>query len=108
MDPSTLIFILFINKRKLFKKSESKIGSKFHFYFNSIVIIEEEFEPRISLLKIPGCYGTIRIFYRINTGYASNGNMLWGGGPAYGVKSIRSKKKYLNINLMSNIPNPIN
>ncbi|CAJ1978174.1 unnamed protein product [Sphenostylis stenocarpa] len=25
------------------------------------------------------------------------GNMLWGGGPAYGVKSIRSKKKYLNL-----------
>ena len=37
--------------------------------------------------------------------------MLWGGGPAYGVKSIRSKNKYLNINLidlMSIIPNPIN
>ena len=44
-------------------------------------------------------------------GYAFGGNMLWGGGPAYGVKSIRSKKKYLNINLidlMSIIPNPIN
>ena len=47
-------------------------------------------------------------------GYASGGNMLWGGGPAYGVKSIRSKKKYLNINLIdiidfiSIIPNPIN
>ncbi|CAL9028398.1 unnamed protein product [Prunus brigantina] len=26
--------------------------------------------------------------------------MLWGGGPAYGVKSILSKKKYLNINLI--------
>lgn len=45
---------------------------------------------------------------------ASGGNMLWGGGPAYGVKSIRSKKKYLNINLIdiidfiSIIPNPIN
>ncbi|KAM6550227.1 hypothetical protein CsatB_000035 [Cannabis sativa] len=40
--------------------------------------------------------------------------MLWGGGPTYGVKSIRSKKKYLNINLIdiidfiSIIPNPIN
>ncbi|XP_047314067.1 protein Ycf2-like [Impatiens glandulifera] len=37
--------------------------------------------------------------------------MLLGGGPAYGVKSIRSKKKYLNINLIdliSIIPNPIN
>ncbi|KAJ9545708.1 hypothetical protein OSB04_025415 [Centaurea solstitialis] len=39
---------------------------------------------------------------------------LLGGGPAYGVKSIRSKKKYLNINLIdiidliSIIPNPIN
>ncbi|CAK9173705.1 unnamed protein product [Ilex paraguariensis] len=32
-------------------------------------------------------------------GSASGGNMLLGGGPAYGVKSIRSKKKYLNINL---------
>nr|YP_010242967.1 Ycf2 [Impatiens walleriana]QTJ26100.1 Ycf2 [Impatiens walleriana] len=44
-------------------------------------------------------------------GYASGGNMLLGGGPAYGVKSIRSKKKYLNINLIdliSIIPNPIN
>ncbi|KAI9086313.1 hypothetical protein K1719_031767 [Acacia pycnantha] len=35
--------------------------------------------------------------------------MLWGGGPAYGVKSIRSKKKYGNfIDLISIIPNPIN
>nr|UEV85713.1 hypothetical protein RF2 [Eschscholzia californica]UEV85732.1 hypothetical chloroplast RF2 [Eschscholzia californica] len=47
-------------------------------------------------------------------GSASGGNMLLGGGPAYGVKSIRSKKKYLNINLLdiidliSIIPNPIN
>nr|ATL60156.1 Ycf2 [Sipanea sp. Rova et al. 1981] len=41
-------------------------------------------------------------------GSASGGNML---GPAYGVKSIRSKKKYLNINLIDIvdlIPNPIN
>ncbi|KAK4487779.1 hypothetical protein RD792_005535 [Penstemon davidsonii] len=39
---------------------------------------------------------------------ASGGNIL---GPAYGVKSIRSKKKYLNINLIDIIdliPNPIN
>nr|YP_010575694.1 Ycf2 protein [Xylanche himalaica]YP_010575702.1 Ycf2 protein [Xylanche himalaica]UZN42927.1 Ycf2 protein [Xylanche himalaica]UZN42935.1 Ycf2 protein [Xylanche himalaica] len=39
---------------------------------------------------------------------ASGGNML---GPAYGVKSIRSKNKYLNINLINIIdliPNPIN
>nr|KJB71417.1 hypothetical protein B456_011G122200 [Gossypium raimondii] len=44
-------------------------------------------------------------------GSAFGGNMLWGGGLAYGVKSIRSKKKYLNINLIdliSIIPNPIN
>nr|YP_010375468.1 hypothetical protein RF2 [Pontederia africana]YP_010375486.1 hypothetical protein RF2 [Pontederia africana]QXU59333.1 hypothetical protein RF2 [Pontederia africana]QXU59353.1 hypothetical protein RF2 [Pontederia africana] len=44
-------------------------------------------------------------------GSASGGNMLLGGGSAYGVKSIRSKKKYLNINLIdliSIIPNPIN
>nr|UEE84023.1 Ycf2 [Paris guizhouensis]UEE84109.1 Ycf2 [Paris axialis]UEE85047.1 Ycf2 [Paris vaniotii]UEE85305.1 Ycf2 [Paris variabilis]UEE85907.1 Ycf2 [Paris lihengiana]WRK69070.1 hypothetical protein RF2 [Paris sp. SP-2023a] len=44
-------------------------------------------------------------------GSASGGNMLLVGGPAYGVKSIRSKKKYLNINLIdliSIIPNPIN
>nr|YP_010724913.1 Ycf2 protein [Watsonia pillansii]YP_010724931.1 Ycf2 protein [Watsonia pillansii]WDW32126.1 Ycf2 protein [Watsonia pillansii]WDW32144.1 Ycf2 protein [Watsonia pillansii] len=44
-------------------------------------------------------------------GSASGGNMLLGGGPAYGVKSIRSKKKYWNINLIdliSIIPNPIN
>ncbi|KAG5630799.1 hypothetical protein H5410_002516 [Solanum commersonii] len=41
-------------------------------------------------------------------GSASGGNML---GPAYGVKSIRSKKKYWNINLIEIIdliPNPIN
>lgn len=25
---------------------------------------------------------------------ASGGNLLWGGGPAYGVKSIHSKKKF--------------
>nr|QGT34098.1 hypothetical protein RF2 [Chamaesium wolffianum]QGT34115.1 hypothetical protein RF2 [Chamaesium wolffianum] len=47
-------------------------------------------------------------------GSASGGNMLLGGDPAYGVKSIRSKKKDLNINLIaiidliSIIPNPIN
>nr|YP_009861543.1 hypothetical protein RF2 [Mirabilis himalaica]YP_009861561.1 hypothetical protein RF2 [Mirabilis himalaica]QKN19440.1 hypothetical protein RF2 [Mirabilis himalaica]QKN19458.1 hypothetical protein RF2 [Mirabilis himalaica]QKX48349.1 Ycf2 [Mirabilis himalaica]QKX48367.1 Ycf2 [Mirabilis himalaica] len=44
-------------------------------------------------------------------GSASGGNMLLGGSPAFGVKSIRSKKKYLNINLIdliSIIPNPIN
>ncbi|KAL7217163.1 hypothetical protein ACSBR1_028965 [Camellia fascicularis] len=47
-------------------------------------------------------------------GSASSGNMLLGGGPAYRVKSIHSKKKYLNINLIniidliSIIPNPIN
>src|SRR5690606_16297963 len=44
----------------------------------------------------------------------SGGNMLWGGDPAYGGKSIRSKKKDLKINfidiidLISIIPNPIN
>ncbi|KAH0849726.1 LOW QUALITY PROTEIN: hypothetical protein HID58_096140, partial [Brassica napus] len=44
----------------------------------------------------------------------SGGNMLWGGDPAYGVKSIRSKKTDLKINfidiidLISIIPNPIN
>ncbi|KAL8482715.1 hypothetical protein ACS0TY_025672 [Phlomoides rotata] len=36
---------------------------------------------------------------------ASGGNMP---SPAYGVKSIRSKKKYLSINLIDLIPNPIN
>nr|WIW75659.1 hypothetical protein RF2 [Hygrophila sp.] len=36
---------------------------------------------------------------------ASGGNIL---GPAFVVKSIRSKKKYLNINLIDLIPNPIN
>nr|UBD07900.1 hypothetical chloroplast RF21 [Primula sikkimensis]UBD07917.1 hypothetical chloroplast RF21 [Primula sikkimensis]USN91598.1 Ycf2 protein [Primula sikkimensis]USN91616.1 Ycf2 protein [Primula sikkimensis] len=47
-------------------------------------------------------------------GSAYGGNMLLGGGPLYGVNSIRSKKKYLNINLIdiidliSIIPNPIN
>ncbi|CAN6462594.1 unnamed protein product [Victoria cruziana] len=45
---------------------------------------------------------------------ASGGNMLLSSGPTYGVKSIRSKKKDLNINLIdiiyliSIIPNPIN
>ena len=33
-------------------------------------------------------------------GSASGSNMLLGGGPAYEVKSIHSKKKYLNINLI--------
>nr|YP_010640206.1 hypothetical chloroplast RF21 [Saxifraga lychnitis]YP_010640223.1 hypothetical chloroplast RF21 [Saxifraga lychnitis]WBQ53103.1 hypothetical chloroplast RF21 [Saxifraga lychnitis]WBQ53120.1 hypothetical chloroplast RF21 [Saxifraga lychnitis] len=44
-------------------------------------------------------------------GSVSGVNMLLGGGPAYGVKSIRSKKKYWNLNLIdliSIIPNPIN
>nr|YP_010285111.1 hypothetical chloroplast RF21 [Silene melanantha]YP_010285128.1 hypothetical chloroplast RF21 [Silene melanantha]UKQ57610.1 hypothetical chloroplast RF21 [Silene melanantha]UKQ57611.1 hypothetical chloroplast RF21 [Silene melanantha]UKQ57692.1 hypothetical protein RF2 [Silene melanantha]UKQ57693.1 hypothetical protein RF2 [Silene melanantha]UKQ57774.1 hypothetical chloroplast RF21 [Silene melanantha] len=44
-------------------------------------------------------------------GSASGGNMPLGGGPAYGVKSIRSNKKDFNINLIdliSIIPNPIN
>nr|WCQ78592.1 hypothetical chloroplast RF21 [Galeola lindleyana]WCQ78594.1 hypothetical chloroplast RF21 [Galeola lindleyana] len=38
-------------------------------------------------------------------------NMLLGGGPAYGVKSMRSHNKYWKINLIdlvSIIPNPIN
>ena len=37
--------------------------------------------------------------------------MILGGGPTYGDKSIHSKKKYLNINLIdliNIIPNPIN
>ncbi|MBA0642336.1 hypothetical protein Goklo_026740, partial [Gossypium klotzschianum] len=47
-------------------------------------------------------------------GSAFGCNMLWGVHLAYGVKSIRSRKKYLNINLndiidvISIIPNPIN
>nr|YP_010313544.1 Ycf2 protein [Primula palinuri]YP_010313566.1 Ycf2 protein [Primula palinuri]UNA62579.1 Ycf2 protein [Primula palinuri]UNA62601.1 Ycf2 protein [Primula palinuri] len=47
-------------------------------------------------------------------GSAYGGNMLLGGGPPYGVNSIRSKNKYWNINLIdiidliSIIPNPIN
>nr|YP_010464908.1 hypothetical protein RF2 [Amaranthus blitoides]YP_010464926.1 hypothetical protein RF2 [Amaranthus blitoides]UUL95305.1 hypothetical protein RF2 [Amaranthus blitoides]UUL95306.1 hypothetical protein RF2 [Amaranthus blitoides] len=47
-------------------------------------------------------------------GSVSGDNMLLGSGPAYGFKSIRSKKQYLNINLIdiidliSIIPNPIN
>ncbi|EEF39133.1 conserved hypothetical protein [Ricinus communis] len=53
----------------------------------------------------------LRDFLEEMQGSAFGGNMLWGGGPAYGVKSIRSKKKFLNINLIdliSIIPNPIN
>uniref|UniRef100_A0A6N2KJ72 Protein Ycf2 n=1 Tax=Salix viminalis TaxID=40686 RepID=A0A6N2KJ72_SALVM len=83
--------------------------------------LQTEFE-KVKSLMIPSymielrklldsCSGTIRRFARRNTGSASGGNMLWGGGPAYGVKSIRSKKKFLNINLIdliSIIPNPIN
>ncbi|KAH0709140.1 hypothetical protein KY284_010567 [Solanum tuberosum] len=38
-------------------------------------------------------------------GFSSGSNML---GPTYGVKSIRSKKKDWNINLIDLIPNPIN
>ncbi|KAL4201739.1 hypothetical protein AMTRI_Chr02g260130 [Amborella trichopoda] len=47
-------------------------------------------------------------------GSDSGGNMLLGGGTAYDVQSIRSKKKDLNINLIDIIdlicliPNPIN
>nr|WCR63274.1 hypothetical chloroplast RF21 [Trigonella foenum-graecum] len=48
-------------------------------------------------------------FIEERRGSASSGNTLRDGGPAYGVKSIRSKKKYLNlIDLISIIPNPIN
>uniref|UniRef100_UPI0030DE5A10 hypothetical chloroplast RF21 n=1 Tax=Herniaria glabra TaxID=115624 RepID=UPI0030DE5A10 len=43
---------------------------------------------------------------------SGGGNMLLDGGPAYGGKSIRSKKNYFNlidiIDLISIIPNPIN
>nr|QPC56541.1 Ycf2 [Schisandra sphenanthera] len=44
-------------------------------------------------------------------GSVSGGNMLLGGGPAYGIKSILFKKKDLNINFIdtiSIISNPIN
>ncbi|DAD49481.1 TPA_asm: hypothetical protein HUJ06_032082 [Nelumbo nucifera] len=61
--------------------------------------------------SLSSCSGTIRRFSRRNTGFCFWRNMLLAGGPAYGVKSIRSKKKYLNINLIdliSIIPNPIN
>nr|YP_009767463.1 Ycf2 [Hedysarum semenovii]QIS98081.1 Ycf2 [Hedysarum semenovii]UWV18546.1 Ycf2 [Hedysarum semenovii] len=48
-------------------------------------------------------------FLEERRGSASGGNMLWGGGPAYGVKSIHSQKKGFNlIDLISIIPNPIN
>nr|QPF16914.1 Ycf2 protein [Onobrychis viciifolia] len=48
-------------------------------------------------------------FLEERLGSASGDNMLWGGGPAYGVKSIHSKKKGFNlIDLISIIPNPIN
>nr|AZM32167.1 hypothetical chloroplast RF21 [Nepenthes mirabilis]AZM32183.1 hypothetical chloroplast RF21 [Nepenthes mirabilis] len=47
----------------------------------------------VALEQLGDCLEEIR-------GSASGGNMLLGGGPAYGVKSIRSKKKYLNINLI--------
>nr|YP_009642731.1 hypothetical chloroplast RF2 [Medicago biflora]QCO74216.1 hypothetical chloroplast RF2 [Medicago biflora] len=48
-------------------------------------------------------------FLEERRGSASAGNMLRDGGPAYGVKSIRSKKKDLNfIDLIRILPNPIN
>nr|UZC30912.1 hypothetical protein RF2 [Medicago rugosa] len=48
-------------------------------------------------------------FLEERRGSASAGNMPRGGGPAYGVKSIRSKKKDLNlIDLIRILPNPIN
>nr|YP_010758640.1 Ycf2 [Caragana opulens]WEW73104.1 Ycf2 [Caragana opulens] len=48
-------------------------------------------------------------FLEERRGSASGGNMLWGSGPASGVKSIRSKKKDFNLmDLLSIIPNPIN
>nr|YP_009539987.1 hypothetical protein [Biscutella lyrata]YP_009540009.1 hypothetical protein [Biscutella lyrata]AYQ21990.1 hypothetical protein [Biscutella lyrata]AYQ22012.1 hypothetical protein [Biscutella lyrata] len=59
----------------------------------------------VALEQLGGCLYKIR---------GSVGNMLRGGDPAYGVKSIRSKKKDLKINfidiidLISIIPNPIN
>ncbi|KAK8934045.1 Protein ycf2 [Platanthera zijinensis] len=60
--------------------------------------------------SLSSCSGTIRRFSRRNTISPSfGGNMLLGG--AYGVKSIRSKKKYWKINLInlvSIIPNLIN
>nr|YP_008378825.1 putative protein RF21 [Najas flexilis]YP_008378836.1 putative protein RF21 [Najas flexilis]AFY64115.1 putative protein RF21 [Najas flexilis]AFY64116.1 putative protein RF21 [Najas flexilis] len=43
-------------------------------------------------------------------GFVFGGNVLLGGGSAYGVKSIRSKRKYWKIHLInciSIIPNPI-
>nr|BDB16058.1 hypothetical chloroplast RF21 [Onobrychis gaubae] len=48
-------------------------------------------------------------FLEDRQGSASGGNMLWGGGAIYEVKSIHSKKKGFNlIDLISIIPNPIN
>nr|YP_009656480.1 hypothetical chloroplast RF2 [Medicago suffruticosa]QCO73246.1 hypothetical chloroplast RF2 [Medicago suffruticosa] len=48
-------------------------------------------------------------FLEERRGSTSAGNMPRGGGPAYGVKSIRSKKKDLNLmDLIRIIPNPIN
>lgn len=48
-------------------------------------------------------------FLEERRGSASAGNMPRGGGPAYVVKSIRSKKNDLNlIDLIRIIPNPIN
>ncbi|KAK9660837.1 hypothetical protein RND81_O179800 [Saponaria officinalis] len=64
--------------------------------------------------SLSGCSRTIGDSLEEKRGSASGGNMPLGGGPAYGVKSIRSNKKDLNINLIdiidliSIIPNPIN
>ncbi|KAH0849737.1 LOW QUALITY PROTEIN: hypothetical protein HID58_096128, partial [Brassica napus] len=84
--------------------------------------LQTEFE-KIKSLMIPSymielrklldsCSGTIRRLSRRNTGFWRQHAM--GGDPAYGVKSIRSKKTDLKINfidiidLISIIPNPIN
>uniref|UniRef100_UPI0030FE2E18 Ycf2 protein n=1 Tax=Dactylicapnos scandens TaxID=1406284 RepID=UPI0030FE2E18 len=55
-----------------------------------------------------------QLVYFLEAIWGSAFNMLLGGGPAYGFKSIRSKKKFWNINLIGIIdflriiPNPIN
>ncbi|KAL8236073.1 hypothetical protein R6Q59_017154 [Mikania micrantha] len=75
--------------------------------------LQTEFE-KVKSLMIPSSMIELQKFWIValkQLGDSLGGNMLLGGGPAYGVKSIRSKKKYLNINLIdliSIIPNPIN
>ncbi|KAL6496623.1 Protein Ycf2 [Orobanche hederae] len=75
-----------IELRKLLDRYPTPAPNSYSFWLKNLFIVEQ-------------------LVYYIEEIRASGGNML---GPTYGVKSIRSKNKYLNINLIDLIPNPIN